>query len=171
MYDNILIPTDGSEATLEAVTPGIELANQHGATVHALYVVENCMLWNALSPRSLEAAASEARAAGERAVADLVAVAEDHDVPTVSWVLRSPPTLVRGCAHEVVVEYAEVNAVDLIVMGATERSPLSTMVRPSVTHHVMAATDIPVYGRRRTRDAAYGTDSSSRRRPGSEVSD
>jgi nucleotide-binding universal stress UspA family protein len=160
MYDDILIPTDGAEATLAAVRPGIELASRHGATVHVLYVIENPMLRRALAPRSMKSMATAARTAGERAVADLRAIADRHDVETVSWVLRARPTLARECVHETIVDYAEANDVDLIVMGATDRGPLSTAVRPSVTHRVLAATDVPVYGRRRPRDPVPAPDKS-----------
>jgi nucleotide-binding universal stress UspA family protein len=65
MYDNILIPTDGRANTSDAVVPGIELASQHGATVHVLHVVENGMLRTALAPRSMRTMAVEARSTGE----------------------------------------------------------------------------------------------------------
>jgi nucleotide-binding universal stress UspA family protein len=160
MYDDILIPTDGRDATLDAVAPGLELASQHGATVHALCVVENRMLPTALAPASLTARVRAAREAGERAVAALESLAHRHDVETVSWVLRSRPTLVAGCAHEVIVEYAETHDVDLIVMGSTGRGRLSTFLRPSVTQRVMALTDVPVHGRRRPQRSEYVADRS-----------
>ncbi len=40
MYDNILVPTDGSEAAEYAVEQAVDLASKYGATVHALYVVD-----------------------------------------------------------------------------------------------------------------------------------
>jgi len=40
-YERILVPTDGSEATRRAVEHGIGLAAEHGATIHALYVVNS----------------------------------------------------------------------------------------------------------------------------------
>jgi len=39
MYDHILLPTDGSEATTDVVNHAIELASHHDATLHALYVI------------------------------------------------------------------------------------------------------------------------------------
>lgn len=41
MYDRVLVPTDGSEGTNEAVTHAIDIAEQYGATLHTLYVVES----------------------------------------------------------------------------------------------------------------------------------
>ena len=39
VYDDILVPTDGSNATSRAVDHAVELAAFHDATLHALYVV------------------------------------------------------------------------------------------------------------------------------------
>jgi nucleotide-binding universal stress UspA family protein len=171
MYDNILIPTDGTDETLDAVVPGIELAAEHGATVHLLYVVENRMLRTLLSPRSMRTAAVETRTTGERAVADLQTVADRHGVETISWVLRGPPSLVYGAAHETIVEYAETNGVDLIVMGSTDRGWMSTMLRPSLTQRVMTSTDVPVHGRRLSKKPQYGSEQSDVPGTGSETSD
>ena len=40
MYDNILVPTDGSDTSEVAIDHAIDLALKYGATVHALYVVD-----------------------------------------------------------------------------------------------------------------------------------
>lgn len=39
MYENILIPTDGSADALKGANQGVRLAAALGATVHGLYVV------------------------------------------------------------------------------------------------------------------------------------
>jgi nucleotide-binding universal stress UspA family protein len=171
MYDDILIPTDGTDETMDAVTNGLDLASEYGATVHALHVVENPMVRAAFSPRTVRSMAVEARTTGERAVADVAALADERGVEAVTWVRHARPSLIRQRAHEVIVDYAESNDVDLIVMGATDRSGVSTALRPSITQQVMAATDVPVYGRRFVRDDGSRWDSSTGTRPGSESSD
>ena len=45
MYDDILVPTDGSESAMEAADNAIELANAFDATIHALYVVDIGAMW------------------------------------------------------------------------------------------------------------------------------
>jgi nucleotide-binding universal stress UspA family protein len=171
MYEHILIPTDGTEETLDAVQPGFELASQHGATVHLLHVIENDMLDAVLSTRTLGSMTTTARRHGEQAVAALQDVADECGVDSVTWVLRARPSIGRRCVHETIVEYAETNGVDLIVMGATDRGRLSTMLRPSVTYRVMSTTEIPVYGRRFARPRSYQSDERSRVRPGTEFGD
>jgi K+-sensing histidine kinase KdpD len=86
-------------------------------------------------------------------------------------VLRSPPALVHAPVHETIVDYAETNDVDLIVVGSSGRGWLSTLLRPSVTHRVMASTDIPVYGRRLRSEPTYPSEQSTGGRSGAELSD
>ncbi|MFP4189348.1 MAG: universal stress protein, partial [Halobacteriales archaeon] len=40
MYDNILVPTDGSETAEVAVEHAVEMAKRYDATLHTLYVVD-----------------------------------------------------------------------------------------------------------------------------------
>src|SRR6056297_99788 len=40
MYENILIPTDGSETAKAAVDHAVDHAQRYGARLHALYVVD-----------------------------------------------------------------------------------------------------------------------------------
>lgn len=168
MYDNILIPTDGTEETIEAVQPGLELASQHDATVHILHVIENDLLKRVFSPRTVQAATNTARQEGEEAVGSLQTRADEYDVESVTWVLRAQPAIGSRRAHETIVEYAESNEVDLIVMGASTRGRISTILRPSVTHRVMSSTDIPVFGRRLRRAVSYRQDQSTHVPSGSE---
>ena len=41
MYDDILVPTDGSDEVSAALDQAFELASTYNATVHALYVVDD----------------------------------------------------------------------------------------------------------------------------------
>jgi nucleotide-binding universal stress UspA family protein len=168
MYEHILIPTDGKEETHEAVEPGLELASQHEATVHILHVVENDVLRQALALQTTRSMATAARQHGEEAVAKLRDLAEQYEVESVTWVLRARPAIGTRRAHETIVEYAETNDIDLVVMGATDRGRVSTMLRPSVTHRVMASTDVPVFGRRLQRELSYVSDRSHQVRSSSE---
>jgi nucleotide-binding universal stress UspA family protein len=171
MYEHILIPTDGKEGTLEAVQPGLELASQHDATVHILHVIENDLLRQAFSLRTVRSTAIADRQHGEAAVAGLQDLAEQYEVESVTWVLRARPAIGSRRAHETIVEYAEANDIDLVVMSASDRGRLSTMLRPSLTHRVMASTDVPVFGRRLRREVPYVSDRSPQVPSGSEFGD
>jgi nucleotide-binding universal stress UspA family protein len=40
MYDDILVPTDGSDGTDQTLDHAIEIAENHDATVHAISVMD-----------------------------------------------------------------------------------------------------------------------------------
>jgi nucleotide-binding universal stress UspA family protein len=40
MYDDVLVPTDGSQGATAALEHGMEIASKWGATLHTLYVVD-----------------------------------------------------------------------------------------------------------------------------------
>ena len=50
MFKNILIATNGSQGSEAAVSTGLQLAQEHGATAHILYVVETMATKRGISP-------------------------------------------------------------------------------------------------------------------------
>lgn len=105
MYDAILIPTDGSDGTEEAVAQGIELARQFDATVHVLYVVDE-----RTAMTGYDMVNEELEEEGERAVEAVAADAEFAGL-TVERHLR------RGVPHEEILDAAADYGADLIVLG------------------------------------------------------
>lgn len=140
MYDDILVPTDGSEGVQRAIGHGIELADLADATVHALFVVDTADLATIpdLEWTTIEAGLEEV---GERAVADVERRALEQGVEAV--------TAVRyGTSHEEIVAYATEWDVDLIVMGTHGRSGIDRVLLGSVTDNVIRRADRPVLVRR-----------------------
>lgn len=134
MYDSILVPTDGSDASEEAVDHAIDLAVDQGATVHALYVVDQtypaASHWDMVVEKEEEL--------GERALDDVVA-AGDAAAVSVERHLR------RGVPHEEIIDAAHDYGVDLVVMGTTGRTGLGRfMAAGSVTERVVRYTTVPV---------------------------
>lgn len=138
MFDTILIPTDGSDASMAAVEQGVEIAAQGDATVHFLHVVDIGTemsssavgdIANELSD-SLEEAANQALdSATERAQA------ADVDAER---------TILEGIPHEAIAEYSREQDVDCIVMGASGRSGLAERLLGSTTDRVVRSVDISV---------------------------
>ena len=60
MYERILLPTDGSAGSNEAITQGLALASKLGARVSFLYVLESPMALYQTPEGTLRAAADEA---------------------------------------------------------------------------------------------------------------
>jgi nucleotide-binding universal stress UspA family protein len=136
-YDRILLPTDGSEATLAAVEEAGRLAALSGATVHVLSVADTRNRFE--SPTAGLAADAWDRAEHERAEAatDEAVAALPDDVP-VECAVRD------GVPKTAVLDYAEEADVDLVVMGTHGRTGLDHYLIGSVTERVVRTAPVPV---------------------------
>ena len=140
MYKNILIPTDGSDASQLALKHGLELAKQLGSSVTILFAVENPFIstWGGFSPsdagtiggimddlralgnRTLEAALESARAAG---------------------VTASPLLIDDARVTDAIVSASQTH--DLIVMATHGRGGLERVLLGSVTEFVIRHARVP----------------------------
>jgi len=136
MYERILVPTDGSEGANAAADHAIDIASRYGATVHVLYVVDVRM-----SPITAEMDPEEAiellDRSGERPTTPVLDRAEEANVPAVEAIRLGVP-------HEIVREYVDENAVDLVVMGTHGRTGLERTLLGSTTERVVRTVDVPV---------------------------
>ena len=137
MYDDILLPTDGSDATQAAVDHAGALAAVHDATVHVLSVVDTRNRFE--SPSS--GLAPDAWIASERERArqaiDEAARALPEDVP-VERVVE------EGVPKSVIVEHIEAERPDLVVMGTHGRTGLDRYFIGSVAESVVRESPVPV---------------------------
>lgn len=145
MYEEVLIPTDGSEVTEVTLEHGLRIAADHDARVHALYVIDNRLLM-AADAGDRDRLEAELREEGEAAVAGIVDRAEAADLRTAAEVRRGTPP-------REILEYVEEHSVDLIAMGThgkTPREKLQSM--GSVTERVVDGSPVPVLVVRNVRD-------------------
>ncbi|WP_137285640.1 universal stress protein [Halorussus salinisoli] len=133
MYENVLVPTDGSDSAELAIERGLELAETYGATVHALYVVEPVYTAEYSGERIINALEDE----GKRATAAIAAQGDERCVPVETEVRRGPP-------HREILDYADVRDVDLVVMGTHGRTSVERYLLGSVTEKVVRLSDVPV---------------------------
>ena len=137
MYDNILVPFDGTEEAQKGAKHAVDLAASVGATVHALYVIDLPG-----TPRTVyirddeEEMRAEYEKYGEEVTSEVCDMAAERDVD-YAQVLQS------GTIHEEIVEYAEDNPVDLIVMGSAYRGALG-MVFGGNVERVVRGSSVPV---------------------------
>jgi len=131
----VLVPTDGSTASEDAIEHAIDLAAKYGATLHALYVVD------AGTYSSLEAAADvvadELRAEGTEAVEAIAAQAEDAGV-------TAETAIETGIVHRSIVDYVDNEDIDLVVMGTHGRTGVGRFLLGSVAEKVIRTADAPV---------------------------
>ena len=141
MYGHILVPTDGSHLSLEAVRHGAGLAKETGAKVSLLTVTqpyrvmsldvaqledvpgEYAVHMQARAKAYLDHAAEVARSAG--VTCDEIHVQDAHP-------------------YRAIIRTAESNGCDLIVMASHGRRGISALVLGSETLKVLTHSSIPV---------------------------
>ena len=133
MYQDVLVPTDGSPAAGRAIDHAIAIADRFDATVHGLYVfVEGP--YGSLEQEDVRA---EADANAERALDHLTREARRRGVE-VKTANR------RGTPDEEILAFADETDVDMIVMGTAGRSGLNRVLVGSVTEYVVRNATVPV---------------------------
>ncbi len=135
MIRNVLIPTDGSKQADRAVEKGLELAAAFDAGVHALYVIETqatYVLTVGLSDDEMD----EYEEYGEEVVSDVVARANERG-------LDGTGAITKGKISEEIVEYADDNDVDHIVMGGQGHGAIEKYLG-STAEKVVRMSDAPV---------------------------
>jgi nucleotide-binding universal stress UspA family protein len=135
MYDDVLIPTDGTDAVQPAVDHALDLAETYGAALHALYVVDQGAYVgvDVRSDMIIETLETE----GEEAVEAVEERAEAAGVPVTT-------AIVRGDPYREILDYADEQGVDLVVMGTHGRRGLDRYLLGSVTEKVVRSADLPV---------------------------
>lgn len=137
MYDNILVPFDGTDEGRKGAEHGIELAATVGAKIHALYVIDLPG-----TPRTVYLSEDEDEmrekyeAYGEEATSEICEMAAEKGVDCTQ-VLKS------GSVHEEIVDYADETDIDLIVMGTAYRGSLGA-VFGGTTDRVVRTSTVPV---------------------------
>jgi nucleotide-binding universal stress UspA family protein len=132
-YERILVPTDGSDPSETALDHALDIAGRYGATVDALFVVDESY------PAAMhyDMVVEEEENEGERALNAAAAAAEEGDVPLERHLRRGKP-------HEEIVDAADRYGTDLIVMGTHGRTGLDRFASTgSVTERVVRFTTVP----------------------------
>lgn len=135
MYDEILVPTDGSPAADAAIEHAVDLADKYDARVHALYVVDGAAYSTLEAGSEIVIEALEAE--GEEATERVEEAADDAGVEATT-------TVTTGTAYRTIQDYVDDNDIDLIVMGTHGRQGLDRYLLGSVTERVVRTSEVPV---------------------------
>lgn len=133
MYQDLLLATDGSDGARQATEHAIALADQLGATLHIVSVSEE-------GPHSSEKR-DKMRSDPE---GEAVQAIEEAERAATQEGLEVTTSVRHGVAQEEIVDDAETNAMDLIVMGTHGRTGLDHLVVGSVAEEVVRNAPIPV---------------------------
>jgi nucleotide-binding universal stress UspA family protein len=140
MYDEILLATGGEVASDRAVDHAIDLAAQHGATLHVLFVVDSDV-YDAYSGDEYvdeqEGPEHGLEEIGADAVDEVAGRARERGVPVEEHILHGrPPETILNLAREI--------DVDLVVMGTRRRPDEYRSLLGSVTDRVLRLAEMPV---------------------------
>lgn len=135
MYESILVPTDGSEAAMDAAKHAYSLGERYDATVHVLAVVEQSESASIVGrgDEKLETLREEGTDSTKR----LVEEAQSRDIDAVGAVEVGDP-------GRAILKYGNERDIDIIVMSTNARSGVGRFLRGSVTETVIRDGDIPV---------------------------
>lgn len=136
MYENVLVPTDGSEQAAEAIPHALDLAKTYGATVHALCVV-NRAATHQLSPTRAETTMEAISEEAERATREIEDEMEAAGVECI-------PVVLEGAPDETILDYVKESGIDIVVIGGRKRTPAGKLLFGSVTQSVILHADVPV---------------------------
>ena len=132
IYRKIMIATDGSEQVRRAVATAIEIAKLSGAKLYAVYVMANDE-FSMPYPKNVELEKSffdYFRTEGKEATAYVETSGRDENVEVKSVILEGSP------AQEIV-NFAEGNDIDLIVMGTHGKNAVERFLLGSVAENVV----------------------------------
>jgi len=130
MYDDVLLPTDGSPGSDSAVDRALDLARVCDATVHVLHVVDA-----AIEEHGVDIDAVEQR--GRDATVRIEERANDVDVETRR-------TVNEGVPYRGILEYVDEHDVDVVVMGIRGLADGEESYLGSTTERVITLVDVPV---------------------------
>ncbi len=138
MYQDILVPTDGSDGIKEVLPHARTLAADHDATIHALYVIDRRLYLTAEDDMQ-EEIRENLKAEGEDALSEIQREMEANAIPVTA-------TVADGIPYREILEYIDGNAIDMVVMGTHGRTGRDRLANlGSVTDRVLKNADIPVF--------------------------
>ena len=134
MYENVLLPVDGSEGSARAEDFALELAERYGGRVHVMHVIDTRLMSEpALS--SMELVTDEAEAAAKQLLREVAERATDEGIEVSTRCCHGTP-------HEEIVTYADEIDADVVVMGYRGQSHEQRI--GSVVDRVLREIDRPV---------------------------
>ena len=143
MYKTILVPTDGSDLSNEAVKEAAKLAVFHGASLHILHV-------RAQHDRPLYSDGSAIRYVPKKTekeqeqTAEAALLAKAAKLALKHGAKSETQFVTNNSPYEAIIKSGKKLGVDLIVMASHGRRGLSAMLLGSETQKLLTHTKIPV---------------------------
>jgi nucleotide-binding universal stress UspA family protein len=139
MFNHVLLPTDGSRLSEDAVRKGMQLARKMNARVTGVSVVPKLQFFAYETPGDImDAAARECRQAAEAHLGFVRRAAEEAGVAC------QLVTETDDQPHAAIIRTAEKRGCDLIMMASHGRRGISGVLLGSETQKVLTHSKIPV---------------------------
>lgn len=135
MYEEILVPTDGSAGMDAVIDHAASLAREHDATLRALYVVDTASLTDLPMETSWEGVSEALKQEGRTALKEVERRVTEVPIET---------KMVEGSPARDIVSYAQKEGCDLIVMGTHGRAGFDRLLLGSVAERVVRSSTVPV---------------------------
>jgi nucleotide-binding universal stress UspA family protein len=141
MYKRILVPVDGSDASIRGLTEAARLAKSLGAALRLVHVVNEFVMDTAYAPAPYHESLIESlREIGRRTLTEAEGLAAREGVKTEAALLET----IGGRAADIIVEQAREWSADLIVMGTHGRRGVRRMVMGSDAELVVRMSPVPI---------------------------
>ena len=141
MFKHLLLPTDGSELSQEAVRKGLQFARESGARVTGVGVAPQFHVFTfdtTMLEDTGEQYLAESRTQADKNLAMLQRAADELGVACTTVVE------VSDHPYEAIIRVAERSACDLILMASHGRRGMQGLLLGSETQKVLTHTKIPV---------------------------
>lgn len=137
MYETILFPTDGSDTAADAADHAINLAKQHDASLHVLYVVDHQRVSQMAPKLGTDHIKEQLQSEGEKITNEVADAASSAGLDTTT-------SLREGAPGETITNYAEEVGADAVVMGTNGRTGMDRLLMGSIAERVIQSTELPV---------------------------
>lgn len=134
VYDDVLVPTDGSPGAEVAIDWGVTLASVYDATVHTVHSVDTTWFHSDSGMASIH---DQLEQIGRNALETVQERAREDDVNVTSYLGSGPPGRVIG-------SYIDDHGIDLVVMGTHGRTGTERYLLGSVAEAVLRKVTVPV---------------------------
>lgn len=144
-FSKIVVPIDGSTNSMEAADFAIQMAEKYAAKLIVIHVVnvdqyiQSLGLYRISYPEFVKKKIEMARNEANKWFAQITKDAEQRKVSVVTDVIDSPQSIVGT-----IVDYADNNNADLIVIGTRGRSGFTKLLLGSVASGVITYSTCPV---------------------------
>lgn len=135
LFENVLVPIDGSKASLKALNSAIEIAQMSGAQITILHVIPAI---EESTKSRIEKFEKQIEKQGQGILDDAATIAKKQKV-------KFKTSLTRDSPGHAIVRLAKKGKFDHVVMSTTGTGSAQDDMLGSVSNYVVHKSEIPVY--------------------------